>query len=80
LLPVLSYLSPVLVYMITGSVFIDIFFTTGGIGSDFISAAFTRDYSLLLGLTLIYGLLTFAFNIVLDLLYAWIDPQVRAKL
>ncbi|MGB0440159.1 MAG: ABC transporter permease subunit, partial [Paracoccaceae bacterium] len=80
LLPTLTYMGPVFVYMITGSVFIDVFFSTGGIGQDFISGAYSRDYSILLGLAILYSLLTFVLTLMLDLLYAWIDPKVRSNL
>ncbi len=80
LLPVITYMGPVFVYMITGSVFIDVFFSTGGIGQDFIDGAYSRDYSMLLGLAILYSLLTFALNLMLDLAYAWIDPKVRSQL
>ncbi len=80
LLPTLTYMGPVFVYMITGSVFIDVFFSTGGIGQDFIDGAYSRDYSILLGLAILYSLLTFSLNLILDLMYAWIDPKVRSSL
>lgn len=80
ILPVVSYMSPVFVYMITGSVFIDVFFSTGGIGQKFIDAAYTRDYSVILGLAILYSVLTFALNLLVDLIYAWIDPKVRGGL
>jgi oligopeptide transport system permease protein len=66
--------------MITGSVFIDVFFSTGGIGQDFIDGAYSRDYAMLLGLPILYSLLTFTLNLLLDLMYAWIDPKVRSSL
>ncbi|PWJ21827.1 ABC transporter permease subunit [Jannaschia seohaensis] len=80
LLPTLTYMGPVFVYMITGSVFVDVFFSTGGIGQDFIDGAYSRDYSILLGLAILYAVLTFALTLMVDLLYAWIDPKVRAGL
>ena len=79
ILPVVAYMNPVFVYMVTGSVFIDFFFTTGGIGQDFIDSAFSRDYSVMLGVAILYGVLTFFFNLSMDLIYAWIDPKVRNK-
>ncbi|MCJ7872037.1 ABC transporter permease subunit [Phaeobacter sp. J2-8] len=78
LLPVIAYMSPVFVYMITGSVFIDVFFSTGGIGQKFIDAAYTRDYSVILGLAILYSVLTFILNLCVDLAYAVIDPKVRS--
>lgn len=77
MLPVVSYLGPAFVGMITGSVVIDTFFSTGGIGQDFVNYAFSRDYSVMMGITILVGTLTIAFNLLVDILYAWIDPKVR---
>lgn len=75
--PVLSYLGPTFVFMVTGSVVIDIFFSTGGIGQYFVNSAFNRDYSVIMGITILVGALTILFNLIVDLLYAWIDPRIR---
>ena len=80
LLPVVSYMGPVFVYMITGSVFIDVFFSTGGIGQDFIDGAYSRDYSVLMALALLYIMLSIFANLAMDLIYAWVDPRVRGTL
>ena len=77
MLPVLSYLGPAFVGMITGSVVIDSFFSTGGIGTFFVNSAFTRDYSVMMGITILVGALTILFNLLVDVLYAWIDPKIR---
>jgi oligopeptide transport system permease protein len=77
LIPVLSYLGPAFVAMITGSVVIDMYFSTGGIGRSFVDAAFNRDYAVMMGVTLLVGFLTIVFNLLVDILYAWIDPKIR---
>ncbi|GFE64950.1 oligopeptide ABC transporter permease OppB [Litoreibacter roseus] len=77
LLPVISYLGPAFVGMITGSVVIDVFFSTGGIGQFFVNSALARDYSVIMGITILIGALTIFFNLVVDILYAWIDPKIR---
>lgn len=77
LMPVVSYLGPAFVGMITGSVVIDIYFSTGGIGQGFVNSALNRDYSVMLGLTILYGSLTIMFNLVADVIYAWLDPKIR---
>ena len=77
LLPVISYLGPAFVGMITGSVVIDVFFSTGGIGRFFVDSALNRDYSTIMGITILTGALTILFNLVVDILYAWIDPKIR---
>ena len=77
LLPVISYLGPAFVGMITGSVVIDVYFSTGGIGQFFVASALNRDYGVMMGITVLLGALTIFFNLVVDLLYAWIDPKIR---
>jgi oligopeptide transport system permease protein len=77
LLPVLSYLGPTFVVMITGSVIVDIYFGTGGMGQFFVDSALNRDYSLLMGVTIVFGAMTIAFNAIVDILYAWLDPKIR---
>ena len=77
MLPVISYLGPVFVAMVTGSVVIDVFFATGGIGQFFVNSALNRDYPVLMGITILTGALTLFFNLLVDVLYAWIDPRIR---
>ncbi|EPJ44417.1 MAG: oligopeptide transport system permease OppB [Osedax symbiont Rs1] len=77
LLPVISYLGPAFVSMITGSVIIDIYFSTGGMGQFFVDAALNRDYSLLMGVTIVFGVMTILFNTIVDIAYAWLDPKIR---
>jgi oligopeptide transport system permease protein len=77
LLPVISYLGPVFVYVLTGSVFVDLYFSTGGLGQSFVNSALSRDYAVLLGVTILYGTLTVAVNLMTDLSYAWFDPKIR---
>ena len=77
LLPVISYLGPVFVYVLTGSVFVDLYFSTGGLGQSYVNSALTRDYAVLLGVTILYGALTILVNLLTDLAYAWFDPKIR---
>lgn len=77
LIPVIAMLGPAFVYIITGSVIIDIFFSTGGMGQHFVSGALNRDYGLVMGITLIIATLTILFTLVVDILYTLIDPRIR---
>ena len=77
LLPVISYLGPAFVGLITGSVIIDMYFSTGGMGYFFVNSAFNRDYSVMMGITIVVGGLTILFSLIADLLYAWVDPKIR---
>ena len=77
MLPVISYLGPTFAYLLTGSVLIDVFFSTGGIGQFFVASALARDYSVIMGVTILYGVVIVALNLAADLAYAWIDPKIR---
>ncbi len=77
MLPVISYLGPTFVGLITGSVVIDIYFSTGGIGQFFVNAAINRDYSLIMGITILTGTLTVLINLLVDIAYTWIDPRIH---
>ncbi len=77
MMPVVSYLGPAFVAMITGSVVIDLYFSTGGIGQSFVNSALNRDYAVMLGVTILYGTLTIIFNLLADVAYAWLDPKIR---
>ncbi|KAA9001817.1 oligopeptide ABC transporter permease OppB [Affinibrenneria salicis] len=77
LLPVLSWMGPAFVGIITGSMVIETIFGLPGIGQLFVIGALNRDYALVLSLTILVGTLTILFNIVVDVLYAVIDPKIR---
>ncbi|QEH17403.1 oligopeptide ABC transporter permease OppB [Histophilus somni] len=77
LLPVISYLAPAFVGIITGSMVIESVFGLPGLGQLFVKGALNRDYSLVLSLTILVGTLTIFFNALVDILYAVIDPKIR---
>ncbi len=77
LLPVVSYMGPAFVGIITGSVVIETIFGLPGIGKLFVNAAFNRDYSLVMGVTILIGFLFILFNAIVDILLAMIDPKIR---
>ncbi|KGQ39982.1 oligopeptide transporter permease [Gallibacterium anatis] len=77
LLPVISYMGPAFVGIITGSMVIESIFVLPGIGQLFVNGALNRDYSLVLSLTILVGTLTIVFNAIVDVLYAVIDPKIR---
>ena len=79
LIPVVSYLGPGLSYLLTGSLVVEQIFALPGIGKYFISAALNRDYGLVLGTTILYMFIILALNLVVDVLYAWLDPKVRYR-
>ncbi len=77
MLPIISYLGPAFVGIITGSIVIETIFGLPGIGQLFVNGALNRDYSLVLSLTILVGVLTIIFNAVADILYAMIDPKIK---
>jgi oligopeptide transport system permease protein len=77
LLPVVSYLGPATAAVITGSVVIEQIFGVPGIGRFFVQGALNRDYTLVMGVVVFYGMLIIAFNFLVDLAYAWLDPKVK---
>jgi oligopeptide transport system permease protein len=79
LTPLISFLGPAIAGLMTGSIVVEQVFGLPGIGRYFITAALNRDYTLVLGITIIYGALIIAFNLLADLCYAWIDPRVRLQ-
>ena len=77
ILPVVSYLGPAIVGVITGSVVIETVFTLPGIGASFIEGAMTRDYTRVMGAVILYGGLIIVLNLIADIIYALLDPRVR---
>jgi len=77
LAPVISFLGPATAGMISGSVIIERIFTIPGLGSYFVQGALNRDYSLVMGIVIFYGVLILLLNFLVDLIYAWLNPRVR---
>jgi oligopeptide transport system permease protein len=63
--------------LVTGSFVIEFIFSIPGMGSFFITAVTNRDYPLIMGVTLIYAVLIVLANILVDIIYMWLDPRVR---
>ena len=77
LLPVISYLGPATAAIITGSVVIEQIFGIPGLGRYFVQGALNRDYTLVMGVVVFYGVLIILFNFLVDLVYALLDPKIR---
>ncbi|MEM7283800.1 MAG: oligopeptide ABC transporter permease OppB [Pseudomonadota bacterium] len=77
LLPVVSYLGPATAGILTGSVVIEQIFGIPGLGRYFVQGALNRDYTLVLGVVIFFGCLIILFNLLVDLVYAWLDPKIR---
>lgn len=77
LLPVVAYLGPSTAGIITGSIVVEQIFNIPGIGRYFVEAAANRDYTLVMGVTLLYGFLIIFCNLLADIAYGLLDPKVR---
>jgi oligopeptide transport system permease protein len=77
LIPVVTILGPTLAFLVTGSFIIERIFGIPGIGQFYITSISTRDYSLLMAMTMLYAFAVAFLNVVVDVLYAYIDPRIR---
>ncbi|MBI4717611.1 MAG: ABC transporter permease [Planctomycetes bacterium] len=75
-LPVLSYLGPATAQAMTGSFVVEKVFGVPGMGQHFVNAALNRDAGLILSTVLVFSTLLVAFNVLIDVLYAWLDPRI----
>jgi len=77
LLPLVSYLGPASAGILTGSIVVEEIFLIPGIGKLLIESATNRDYTLALGCVIVFALLILVFNMVVDLVYGFLDPRVK---
>jgi oligopeptide transport system permease protein len=77
LLPVVSYLGPAVAFVVTGSLVVETVFGLPGTGRYLVQGAIDRDYPLVLGMIVVYAVLTLLLNFLVDLAYGWLDPSVR---
>jgi oligopeptide transport system permease protein len=77
LLPVISYMGPATAGLITGSVVIERIYSIPGLGSYFVQGALNRDYTLVMGVVIFYGVIIILMNFIVDMLYAWLNPKIR---
>jgi oligopeptide transport system permease protein len=77
ILPVVSYAGPAAAALLTGSVVVETIFGIPGIGRHFVQAALNRDYTLVMGTVIVIACFIVVFNLLVDLVYAWLDPRVR---
>ena len=77
LIPVVTILGPTLAFLVTGSFIIERIFNIPGVGQFYLNSITTRDYSLLMAMTVLYAFAVAFLNVVVDVLYAYIDPRIR---
>lgn len=77
MLPVVSFLGPAIAAMMTGSLVVEQIFGVPGIGMEFVKSALNRDYTLVMGTVILYGVLLVGANLIVDILYGILDPRIR---
>jgi oligopeptide transport system permease protein len=77
LLPVVSFLGPAIAGLITGSFVVETIFQIPGLGGFFVTSAFNRDQTLVMGITLFYATLILSLNLVVDVVQVWLNPKLR---
>jgi oligopeptide transport system permease protein len=77
LLPLVSYLGPATAALVTGSLVIEQIFQLPGIGKYFVKGALERDYTLVMGVIILYASLVIVLNLIADIIYGLLDPKVR---
>jgi oligopeptide transport system permease protein len=76
-LPIISYAGPAAAALLTGSIIVETIFAIPGVGRYFVDAALNRDYTLVMGTVVVIAIFTIVFNLIVDILYAVVDPRVR---
>lgn len=79
ILPVVTYVGPMLAGLMTGSFVVEKIFTIPGLGREFVSSIVNRDYTMVMGTTIILATLIIAANVIVDILYKIIDPRINLK-
>lgn len=79
ILPVVTYVGPMLAQLLTGSFVVEKIFTIPGLGREFVSAINTRDYTMIMGTTIFLAALVIAANVLVDIVYKLIDPRIKLQ-
>ena len=79
LIPVVTFFGPMLAYIVTGSLVVEQIFAVPGIGRAFVSSIINRDYTLIMGTTIVLAILIVVMNLISDILYKIIDPRIKLE-
>ena len=79
ILPVVTYLGPLLASLMTGSFIIEKIFNIPGLGSEFVGAITSRDYPMIMGTTIFLAVFVIFMNVIVDIAYAIVDPRIKLK-
>ena len=77
LIPVVTILGPLLAFLITGSFIIETIFSVPGIGRFYVTNIGQRDYGVIMAMTMLFAVVIAVLNLVVDVLYAYIDPRIH---
>ena len=80
LIPVVSFLGPAFAGLLGGSFVVETIFQIPGLGRFYVQAAFNRDYTLILGMTVFFSTLIIIFNLLSDMLAIWLNPKLRQEI
>jgi oligopeptide transport system permease protein len=78
--PVVSFLGPAIAGLLAGSFVVESIFQIPGLGRFYVMAAFNRDYTMILGLTIFFAFLIILFNLIADILLVWLNPKIRQEI
>lgn len=79
ILPIVTYVGPMLAYTLSGSFIVEKIFTIPGLGGEFIGAITGRDYTLIMGTTIFLATLIILMNVLVDIVYKFVDPRIKLK-
>jgi len=79
MLPIVSYLGPAFAGIITGSIVVEQIFRVPGLGKFFVQSSFNRDYTLIVGVVIVYSVILIIMNFIVDIVYAQLDPRITYK-
>jgi oligopeptide transport system permease protein len=79
LIPVVTILGPLLAAVLTGTFVVELVFAIPGLGDTFVTSVTTRDYNLLVGVTVLYSVFLVVANILVDVVYTWLDPRIQFR-
>lgn len=79
ILPVITYLGPMIAYTLTGSFVVEKIFTIPGLGGEFIGSINSRDYTVIMGTTIFLATIIVIMNVVVDIIYKLVDPRIKLK-
>jgi len=79
LLPIVSFLGPAFAGIITGSIVVEQIFRVPGLGKFFVNSALNRDYTMIMGVLIVYSFILIVMNFVVDIVYAFLDPRISYR-